>query len=252
MGIALSVFKISDMEKERFVKLKNKKISNQDFQQTFEEYADLKRITAPNSILTLKSYDKNEDIVTYRVKHYSDIQSHPVKVFFTKIEDGIDYTEYLPKENTTYEFENGYQIAYYFDVIIDFKQNELFVFTKKDIAKQFVKRFENNGAFKIEHRDFNLEKIDELPELDNVFALWEDVSKGRVKKKAYFGTQVHKEGDVELDKITSYNIEYKSGEKLIHDLFIAKDCRIGSQSSQINDKKLIDIYYHIKEVIGFL
>ena len=109
-----------------------------------------------------------------------------------------------------------------------------------------MSRFKKSGRIEFDYFQFNLDKIDMVAELENVFGAWEDVSKGRLKTKAYFGTQVHKEIEVSKDRVTSYNIEYQFENELV-DLFVSRDCRISTHSSQLTNEKLLEIYYHLKD-----
>jgi hypothetical protein len=242
MGIALSVFKLVNPDR----KLLLKKEFSSKHQKTLERWVVLKVIDVPDSKLKGIEYDEKNDRVKYKAKHYSETIKHPVRVFIDNIDEEISAIRPDMKEDSTQEFDKGYQQVFIFDVIVDFKTNEIFVFTKKDIAKSFMSRFKNSKRIEYENFEFDLNKIDMLAELENVFGAWEDVSKGRLKTKAYFGTQVHKEIEVGKDRITAYNIEYLFEDDIV-DLFISRDCRISTHSSDLTNEDLLKIYYHLKE-----
>lgn len=242
MGIALSVFRLINPNKELLLK----KEFNSKNQKTLEKWAVIKEIDVPDSKLTGIKYDEKNDRVTYKAKHYSDTIKHPVRVFIDDIDEQLTTNRPDIELYSTREFEKGYQQVYNFNVIIDFKTSEIFVFAKKDVAKSFMKRFKRSKRIDFDYFHFDLDKIDMVAELENVFGAWEDVSKGRLKTKAYFGTQVHKEIEVSKDRVTSYNVEFQFKNELI-DLFISRDCRISTHSSKLTNEKLLEVYYLLKD-----
>ena len=248
MGASLSVFKILNIDKNKFMK---EEVSSQ-VQKTFADLDLSSELGSAKSLLKFLSYDDIHDRVTYNAIHYSDTINRPVRVFLDEIEDSlseISPTEVIekkaPSRRGTQVLENGYQEVFMFDVIIDFKTSEVFIFTKKSIAHSFMSRFRKSRKLDFEHIYFDLSKIDELPELDNVWGVWED-SSGRCKRKAYFGTEVHKEDGISKENITSYNVEFEY-ENNIRDLIIAKECRISSNSSLMTNADLLKIYLYLKE-----
>jgi hypothetical protein len=241
MGIALSVFKLINPNREILLK---KEFNSKD-QKTLEKWNVIKEIDVPDSKLKGIEYDEKNDRVKYKARHYTETIPHSVRVFIDNIDEELSLKMPDLKEPATREFDKGYQQVFVFNVIIDFKTNEIFVFTKTDIARSFMSRFKKSKRIEYENLEFNLDKIDMLTELKNVFGAWEDVSKGRLKSRAYFGTQVHKEISVDKNSIVSYNIEFSFEEEII-DLFIARDCRISTHSSSLSNEKLLEIYYILK------
>lgn len=236
MGVSLSVFKLINAEKQKLLK---KTVSTQT-QMTFADLNLTDELGTAKSELRFVNYDKDKDRITYRANHFSDTINRAVRVFLESIEESFGEV----KPRSTQIVNNGYQEVYAFDVVIDFKNAEIFVFTKKVIAIALMKRFKRNGLLDYAYIRFDLAKIDELPELDNVWGVWED-SQGRCKKKAYFGTEVHKEEGIDHNKITSYNIEYEYDSQFI-DLFISAHARISSKSSFLKNVDLFKIYSYLK------
>lgn len=200
MGIALSVFKLINPNRELLLK---KEFTSKQ-QKTLEKWTVLKEIDVPDSKLTGLDYDEKNDRVIYKARHYSETIRHPVKVFIGNVDEELSSVRPDIDVYSMKEFNKGYQQIFIFNVIIDFKTNEIFLFTKKDIANSFMSRFKKSKRIEYENLEFNLDKIDLLIELENVFGAWEDVSKGRLKTKAYFGTQVHKE--IEVKRIVLHHI----------------------------------------------
>lgn len=248
MGVSLSVLKMLKVDKSKFMK---EEVSS-PFQATFGDFNLVDEVGSARSLLKFMSYDDKNDIVTYNAVHYSDTIYRPVRVFFDEIEEAFLNINPLPTSETNVAYkgtkvlEKGYQEVYKFDAIFDFKTSEAFIFTKKTIANSFMSRFKRSSKFDFdfEHIYFDLSKIDELPELDNVWGVWED-GRGRCKRKAYFGTEVHKEAGIKKENITSYNVEYEYDNNII-DLIIAKECRVSSNSSILTNADLRKIYLYLK------
>ena len=142
-----------------------------------------------------------------------------------------------------------YQEIYHFDVLIDFKTEEIFVFIKKKIARSFMSRMHSNGFFGYSTLYFDLQKIENITELLDIWGSWEDCN-GKCKKKAYFGTEVNTLDELNKQNVTSYNVEYECENDQIIDLFIMADCRLSSRSRLIGNAELIKIYQKLKDNLG--
>jgi hypothetical protein len=248
MGVSLSVFKIKDYKKEKLVG--DKEVTTLNGQLTLKDLEIMDELGSAKSTLKLKGYDKEKDIANYEAVHFSETIKNPVRVFliddYSDIqEEGLNINPLEVIKKGSQVLENGYQEVFKFEVLIDFKTEEIFVFTKKYVALSFMKRLRNSKNLDFELMEFDLAKIDEITELDNVWGLWED-STGRCKKKAYFGTEVHKEEGVEVKNITSYNVIYSYGNNSIG-LIICRECRISSNYSILTNTDLFKIYQSLKK-----
>jgi hypothetical protein len=184
------------------------------------------------------------------VKHFSEIHKDHVRVFVDQIQEPKELFEISEiKPNIVHEFKQ-YQKVVFYDVIFDFDNSELFLFTTKDNAKNFVSVFKKIGALDYTQKEFNLDKVTSIPEIQNIFGAWEDVTDANVSIKALFGTQIHKSKEIKLEDVNSWNLEWSDDNHEIKDLFINKKCRLSSRSN-INNKELLEVYYRLKESIGF-
>jgi hypothetical protein len=251
MGVSLSVFKIGEYNKKAFIG--EGKISTLNGQLTFKDLELLDELGSAKSTLKLKNYDKDNGRATYDVVHFSETIKNPVRVFLPNYEDYEEMAEgeicpeneaELKKKGRSEILNQGYQEVFNFEVIIDFKTEEIFVFTKKNVALSFMRRLRHKKVLEFGIITFDLSKIDEIQELGDVWGVWED-STGRCKKKAYFGTQVHKVDGVDKPSITSYNVTYEHEEGNIG-LIICKDCRISSNTSTVANSDLFKIYQNLK------
>lgn len=240
MGVSLSVFKIQDYKKENLIG--NNEIDTLNGQLTFYDLELMDELGSAKSILKLVDYNEETERATYKATHFSETIKHPVRVFFPEYEDIQE--EHVKIERGSKVLENGYQQVFVFEVIIDFKTEEIFILTKRAVALSFMKRFRHSKKLDFGIIEFDLAKIDEIVELNNVWGLWED-SEGRCKKKAYFGTEVHKVDGVDNEKITSYNITYEHDGNDV-DLIICRESRLSSRSSLIANVDLVRIYENLK------
>lgn len=94
-----------------------------------------------------------------------------------------------------------------------------------------------------------MDKIENIPDLANIWGLWEN-SAGRCKKKAYFGTEVHKLEEVDKEQVTSYNVNLEYDDGIVVNLSIMIDCRLSSTSKIITNNELLDTYHLVKEHLG--
>jgi len=142
-----------------------------------------------------------------------------------------------------------YQEIHKFDVLIDLKSEEIFVFANKKIAAVFMRRFKKSEYMQYEKIYFDMSKIENIPELADIWGLWEDCDGGRCKKKAYFGTEVHRLEELNKNMVTSYNVSYEYDGEIV-DLFILHDCRLSSKSKLITNAELFETYQAIKNQLS--
>ncbi|WP_155397831.1 hypothetical protein [Methanosarcina mazei] len=250
MGGSLAVFKLINPDKERLMK----KSLNSDPQKNIFEFDNLyfeDSLGRPKSILNFKTYNGEKDRVYYKATHYTDTINIPIRIYLDSLEDSFadiepEIVNKLAKGTKTI---SEYQEIYKFDVIIDFKTEEIFIFTKKNVANSFMSRFKKEKMLKYEKVYLDMKKIGNIPELSNIWGLWEDCE-GKCKKKAYFGTAVHTLEELNKDNVTSYNVEYELDEENVVDLFITSDSRLSSRSKLIHNDELLNTYQELKIHLG--
>ena len=237
MSVSLSVYKILNINEDIF---KREKFTS-SYQANMGDFKIADKVGSSKSILELNNYDEVNDKITFNVIHYSDTIHNPVRIFLDEMHELTGKEE----QHRTEVIEGGYQEVYTFDVDIDFRTSEIFIFTKNKVARSFINRLKKSKYFDYENIYFDLSRIDEVPDFDNIWGAWQD-SKGRYKKKAYFGIQIHKDEGVEIKNITSFNAEYEYENNII-DLIISKECRISSRSSIVTKTDLYRIYNNLKD-----
>lgn len=246
MGGSLAVFKLLRPNKSKL--MKNELDSNP--QQTFYDLELTDGLGQARSVLHFLTYNKELSRASYKVTHFSDTIAHKIRVYIDPEEAYCGLTheqiENLPVKNTTVD---EYQEIHHFNVIIDFDNEEIYVFVNKDISRSFVKRFIKSNRITAKKMSFNMDNIENIPELTNIWGLWEE-STGRCKKKAYFGTEVHREEGINKQKVTSYNVTYELDDENNMHLLIMRDCRLSSNSGLIEEDDLLDIYFEIKNELG--
>lgn len=264
MGTALSVFEISNVDK-KFQTVKY--LDTTFWSKKIDSFAiDVKGNPSPDIQLERKKILKESKIthngikvdnnrlitkLNFKVTHLSEIHKDHVRVFVSETQEPKElFLKYKYEPNRIHLFKGGYQKVVYYDAIFDFNNLELFLFTTKDVAKNFVSVFKKIGALDYKQRMFNLEKVPSIPEIQNIFGAWEDVTDANVSIKGLFGTQIHKSKEIKLEDVNSWNLEWSNGNQVIKDLFINKKCRLSSRSN-IENRELLGIYYRLKEYVGF-
>ena len=244
---SLAVFKLINPDREKLMKKEN----DSKPQYNFADFDLSDSLGQSRSKLIFRNYDAEHDRIYYSATHYSETIKSPVRFFLDDIEGIFSNTnlniENLPRGTHTV---NSYQAVDIFDVAIDLKVEEIFVFVNKRVANNFMKRFKKSGFFNYEKIFFDMDKIENIPDLSNIWGLWEN-STGRCKKKAYFGTEVHKHEEVDKKKVTAYNVNLEYDDGTVVNLSIMIDCRLSSTSKIITNDELFDTYQLVKEHLGF-
>lgn len=240
MGGSLAVFRLLNPNKENL--LRTKIDSNpQQVLPNFDELGTTK------SILNLTNYIEEENLAYYSATHYSETIKTPIRIFIDDIEDifsnQVDFS--LINIKPGMKKVSQYQEVYKFKVVIDFNSNEIFLFTNKKISHNFIRRFKKSKKLDYEKLFFDMNKIENIPELSDVWGIWEDCI-GRCKKKAYFGTGVHRLQELDKEKVTSCNVKCEPTEGQEVDFVISYDCRISSNSNAVTDIDLFKMYTGLK------
>lgn len=241
MGGSLAVFRLVNPNKENL--LKNKIDSNpQQVLPNFDEFGTTR------SMLNLTNYIEKENLAYYSATHYSETKKTLIRIFIDDIEDVFS----SPMDFSLINIKPGmkkvsqYQEIYKFKVVIDFNTNEIFLFTNKKISQNFMRRFKRNKTFDYEKLYFDMRKIENIPELSDVWGIWENCI-GRCKKKAYFGTEVHRLQELDKDKMTSCNVKCEPTKGQEVDFVISHDCRISSNTNSTTDPDLYKMYVGLKK-----
>jgi hypothetical protein len=243
---SLAVYRLISPDKEKLMK----KTHDSNPQHNFPDFDFFDSLGQSRSKLIFRNYDVENDRFYYSATHYSETIKAPIRFFLDDIEDIFSSTEvHIEQIPRGTHIVNSYQSIDTFDVVIDFKTEEIFVFVNKKVANNFMKRFRKSGLFNYEKIFFDMEKVDNIPDLSNIWGLWED-STGRCKKKAFFGTEVHKHEEVDKRKVTSYNVNLEYDDETVINLSIMIDCRLSSTSKIINNDELFETYRLVKESLG--
>lgn len=247
MAIALTVFKIENIKKTPFLNPDKKIITLEDFEQKLDQYTDINGNPAPSTNLKRIWYDSNQDRAKYKVEHWTDTNREIVRVFIDDLQDAVLYDKYKVIPNKTYRCNFGYQLKIDFEIILDLKSSEIFIFTNRRFAKQFINRLKGVGAIEYSSIKFNLKEITKDANVQNVSTVWEDEAETNIKKIGYIGIQVHKDKRIDLGKATAIRVEMLNNDKLLPDVFISEDCRLSSLSKHVTGNDLIEVYKDLKK-----
>jgi len=175
---------------------------------------------------TIELKSKNGgDKLTYEVSQYSNTIIEPIRFYL----DGV------------FDYDKGYQRKAVFPMIYRKSDSKLFIFTNIEHSEIFIDRIEElkkNIVLKDTYFDFEDFKL--IPEIKNIWGVWEKVNLAHKKTNASFGTQVDKSVDVELSRATSINLKMEIDGKT-YTLSISKDGRISS-SQRLKKEELLNIF----------
>lgn len=147
MAGSLAVFKLINPDKEKLMK----KGQNSNPQQNFADFDWSDSLGQSRSKLLFRNYDVDHDRIYYSATHYSETIKSPIRFFLDDIEGIFSNPdlniENLPRGTHTV---NAYQAVDVFDVAIDLKSEEIFIFVNKKVANNFMKRFKKSGLFNYE------------------------------------------------------------------------------------------------------
>lgn len=245
MGGSLAVFKLINPDKEKLMKGLN---SNP--QHTFSDFDLADSLGQSRSKLKFRNYDEKNNRISYSATHYSETIKSQIRFFLDDIEGlSLNLDESRDPLTRGTHTVNSYQQVDFFDVVIDLNSEEMFVFVNKKVAHNFMRRFKRRNIINYEKIYFNMDRVENIPDLADIWGLWEK-SCGRCKSKAYFGTEVHKLDEVNKNKVTSYNVNLEYDDGVVVNLSIMIDCRLSSTSKVIANDELFDIYHLLKKQLG--
>lgn len=182
--------------------------------------------TIKRATTTIELKSKNgEDKLTYEVSQYSNTIIEPIRFYF----------------NGLFDYDKGYQRKAIFPMIYRKSDSKLFIFTNIGNSDIFIDRIkELNKNIVLRDTYFDFEDFKLIPEIKNIWGVWEKVNLAHKKTNASFGIQVDKSVDVQLSRATSINLKMEINDKT-YTLSISKDGRISSPQ-RLKKEELINIF----------
>ena len=173
----------------------------------------------------IKFKEKVGNSIIYEVEQYSETIKETIRFYL----DGLK------------EFNHGYQKKAIFPLIYRKSDIKVFVFTNIFHGRIFFTRLsELKKKIVLKNTYFDFEDFKLIPEIKNIWGVWEDVALPHKKTNASFGNQVDKSVDVQLSRATSINLKMEIDGK-VYTLTVSKDGRISSPQ-RLKKEELISIF----------
>lgn len=213
-------------------------------------------LPSPQSELKFIRHDPDTDRVFFNAVHFTDTIDQEIRVFLNEQSEISAHVPAAEKLRGTLKkgariVPHGYQEVYRFPLVLDFKAREVYVFTIKDTAHAFMRRFRKTGRIEYAPLHFDLKKIEEAEQVKNVVGAWAS-NLGRVKTMAFYGTEVHRDLQVKQREVKCFNVHYTLGDDDEEpvDLYIGAECSLSSRSQRVKDRDLVEIYECLKDALG--
>jgi hypothetical protein len=196
--------------------------------------------------------EEKEGYRTYKVHQETNTQNDLIKVYKWEIIEEFIGEEDIQNRikglsTNSIMLKRGYQVVSDFRIILDKKENLLYVFAKKDEGTLLQKRLIKNGILEIAPFELDLSKIKLVPEILDEWCAWLDDT-GQLVKKAIFGANIKKYTEGEEEYVTSYKVTYNH-EDIEIDLSISREGRISTNNRSVTGKALLKIFNSLKEKI---
>ncbi len=172
---------------------------------------------------------QEDNFIHYNVKMSTETIKEPIYIY----EDGYE------------EYNKGYQRIEKFNVWLNYKDNLLIIFAPKKISQLFIQRLTKANYLKVNKKEFDFSKIQELKNMDNAWGFWKD-SKGIVRRIANFGKGLTEE-ITDYSTITTFYIDYEHDSGLLQ-LILSKEGSIATKNN-IHQRDIYLIYKEISKVL---
>lgn len=181
--------------------------------------------TLKNSTTTITVKNETTENIVYNVQQYSPTIKEPIRILLEGI---IDY-------------KYGYQRLANFELVYRKGDKKLFVFANNEHTDLLHTRLKDiHDKVELEEVEFDFGKIRSIPQIKNIWGVWEKVNMAYKSVNASFGVDVDKSKDVKLVQATAVNFKMDLNGKL-YTLTLSKEGRISSKSI-LDHKELIDIF----------
>lgn len=230
MGVSLSVLELNNYSEE-FFETEESEISAQDNFDSYDEIeASRTGLSNPETTI-IRQNSPYENVKIFSVKMRTQTIDEPIYVYLDE-----------PKV-----IEDGYQEIEKFKFWLDESSNELYVFSKKKVVKEFVRRLNDENLVESSPVMFDFSRINELNNLVRATGTWED-STGAVRRIAKFGVGIDEEIDEEdYESITTFYIDYKYQADTTK-LILSEEGRI-STKQKLEYRDLYSIFQEVRDII---
>ncbi len=180
--------------------------------------------TIKNATSTLKR-KTNDGEAIYEVDQYTNTINESIRVLWEGIRD----------------FDH-YQRRGFFKIVYRKSDNLLFVFANNEHTQLLMHRLKDiKNKFEADAIGFDFEKIREnIPEIKNIWGVWEKVNLANKSVNASFGVDVDKSAEVKLSQATTVNVVFEV-EKKKYILTISQDGRLSSKN-MIKNAEFIELF----------
>lgn len=169
-----------------------------------------------HSYTIIKKERSDKNFCYYSVEQYTPTIKEPIRFLLGGVQD----------------YSYGYQRLAKFQIYFRNKDAKLFIFTNNAHTELFLHRLKeliNSNAVVIENIEFEFSKIRSIPEIKNIWGVWERVNLAHKSVNASFGVDVDKNPEVKLANATALNIRLETGGKM-YTITLSKNGRISTKN----------------------
>lgn len=190
----------------------------------FRKATDTIRAATSKITHVSKNADGNSDKL-YLVEQYTPTIVEPIRFYLNGLQ----------------EYDKGYQRRAAFPLLYNKQNSMLFIFANIFHSGILLDRFENiKKDVVLEDTSFDFDKFTLIPEIKNIWGVWERVNLAHKRTNASFGNEVNKSPDVKLSQATSINLKMEIKGKM-YTLAISRDGRISTQQ-RLKKEELAEIF----------
>ena len=162
----------------------------------------------------------------YFVKQYTPTIKETIRVAIEGIKD----------------WEQGYQRKAEFNIIHDVKRKLLYIFSSKEHTNYLRRRLTKLPS-KVSLKEIEFNFLDmKIPQVHNIWGVWEEVNLGHIATEGKFGHQVDKDIHVNLKRASTLHFKLHTDTGKEYDMALSKDGRIGSKN-KIDKKEMLDLFH---------
>lgn len=249
MGAAIGVYRLEETDSARFAQnLTTRPLSLPGFGS---------RPATPYSDLEYIEKESSETRRVFRAIHVSDVRRQTIRAIIEEGRDplsGLDGEEYARDVDPSARVRDvaAFQWVHRFKVVMDFKEREIQVHHRVDVAESLMTRLRVAGIVRFTPLRFDLRRIGNVPGVKGKHTVYAEVTDDPgVSVMSWHGPALEDSARVQAADAKSIRVSYdEDGAGPVIGLWVSSTAHVGTRAESIGERQMLAIFRRFQLYLG--